>query len=110
MARNLKKDYLKKLINTKTPNGFKFDLANYVYNPSYDHEYPSFRKQIAEDEIGYVFEEVSYCKHYDGSGEYLRTQYSVPKEDGEWHVVKSLSKEVIATSNRFNLNTLISFC
>ena len=110
MARNLKRDYIKKLINTVTPNGYKFDLANYLYNPSYDHDYPTFRKTIAEDETTTTYEEVGYFKFYDGTGEYERRTYTMPKEDGDWHVAKSFKKEVLASANRFNLNTLISYC
>ena len=110
MARNLKPSYLRKLIDTKTPNGYKFDLANYVYNPSCEHEYPTFRKMISEDETSETFEEVGYYKHYDGTGEYIRRKYSIPKEDGSWHITKRISETVIATANRFSINALVSYC
>ena len=29
MARNLKKDYIKKILSMEAPNGYKFDIANY---------------------------------------------------------------------------------
>lgn len=33
-------DYISKLIKTVAPNGYKFDVANYLYNPACDCEYP----------------------------------------------------------------------
>ena len=41
---------LKKLSEITTNNGFKIDLANYIYNPSYDYDYPSLVKQTGETE------------------------------------------------------------
>lgn len=110
MARNFKREYLKKLIETKTPNGYKFDLLNYLHNPSYEHDYPTFRKVIAEDETSTTFEQIGYFKFYNGTGEYQRKVYTAPKEDGDWHIVKTVSEEVIASADRFNLKTLISYC
>ena len=110
MAKNLDRNYIKKLISTKTPNNFKFDLANYLYNPHYEHQYPTFKKVLEERETETIFEEVLYFKHYDGTGEYIRKTYAEPKEKGNWHIIKTLKEEVIETSNRFNLTKLVSFC
>ena len=34
MARNLKPEYINKIRKLEVPNGYKFDIANYLYNPS----------------------------------------------------------------------------
>ena len=112
MSRNLKKDYLMKLIKTETKNGYKFDLANYLHNPSRDHEYPAFRKVLAEDDSTLTVREVLYFKRYDGTGTYeAHTMTFAKAEDcNGWNIAKNVVREVLAAGNRFNLNTLISFC
>lgn len=50
MARNLKPEYINKIRKLEAPNGYKFDIANYLYNPAYGNEYPAFQKVIAETE------------------------------------------------------------
>ena len=50
MAKNVKPEYLRKLLAIDK-NGYKFDIANYLYNPAYGYEYPRFKKKIAEDEL-----------------------------------------------------------
>lgn len=110
MSRNMKPDYLKKLLHTETPNGYKFDIANYLHNPSYDCEYPAFHKTVSEDETTRTICRVYYFKYYNGTGEYIREVFSVPTSKGGWAVTRSVSKEILETSNRFNLNKLISFC
>ena len=109
MKRNFKKDYLKKLINTTTPNGYKFDLANYLHNPAYGYDYPRFSKTLEEGDEFDVRRDVLYFKHYDGTGEYIAETYKVPKGEG-WHVLTEMKEEILEESNRFNLTKLISFC
>lgn len=48
MSRNRKPEYIKKILAIEAPNGYKFDIANYLYNPSYNNDYPAFQKKIAE--------------------------------------------------------------
>ena len=109
MKRNFKKDYLKKLIDTTTANGYKFDLVNYLHNPAFGYDYPRFTKVLSEDEETTTCRDVAYHKHYNGTGEYVAVTYKVPKGDG-WHVLHEMKEEVLMEGNRFNLNTLISFC
>ena len=109
MARNTDRAYLLKLLKTETPNNYKFDILNYLHNPAYGYDYPRFRKTLSETEDTVTVREVVYFKHYDGTGEYEAIVIESPKADG-WHVVKELSREVLATGNRFNLKTLLSFC
>jgi len=112
MARNLKMDYLKKLMGTTTPNGYEFDLANYVHNPSYDHEYPSFRKTLFEDDEALTVREVFYLKHYNGTGEYVAKTMDYKKSEacGGWNVAKNVRTEYLGEGNRFSLKTLVSYC
>ena len=110
MSRNLKVAYIRKLAETEAPNGYKFDIENYIYNPSYSYDYPSFKTIIAEDETTETIRRVYYFKHYDGTGEYLAETYKLMKNGGKWQVAKETHTETLENSNRFNLNKLLSFC
>lgn len=111
MARNLKPAHLKKLIETEAPNGYKFDLANYVYNPSYAYDYPSFQKAIAEDEKSVTYNRIYYFKYHGGNGEYISETFTSPKksQDGNPWVISSNRKEtVLEKADRFSLKKLLS--
>lgn len=111
MARNRKPEYILKLLRTVAPNGYKFDVANYLHNPNYDHDYPSFRKVIADDGERITYRSVFYIKHYDGTGHYEAQVYSAPKEEANgWIVVRDLATTRLEEAPRFNLNKLLSFC
>lgn len=107
MSRNLKVENLKKLSAIKTTNGYKIDIANYVYNPSFEHEYPQLKKIINETETDRYYKTVSYFKHYNGTGEYITETYSAKKSDNAWSITKDNKKEVIENNDRFNLKKLI---
>ena len=108
MARNLKPDYINRIRKTPVPAGYKFDIANYLYNPSYDCDYPAFLAVIAEDENTQTVRRIQYFKHYDGSGEYQEVIFSRPKTPG-WAVTHQRSEKVLGTGSRFSLKTLISY-
>ena len=110
MARNRTPEYINRLRKTEAPNGFKFDIANYLYNPSLEHEYPHFTKKIAEDTDTETYKSVYYMKYYDGSGEYLAQTYTRIKNGEKWQVVKNVSEKSLEKANRFNLNKLLTFC
>jgi hypothetical protein len=109
MSRNLKSENLKKLSQVKTSNGFKIDLANYMYNPSYDHEYPSLVKLTSETETEKQYMRVYYFKYYGGTGEYLIETYSSKKNDDEnpWSITTNRKEIKLEENNRFNLKHLI---
>lgn len=111
MARNTKKEYLLKLLKMEK-NGYKFDIANYLHNPSYDHDYPSFRKTIAEDDETMTVNEIMYFKHWNGEGEYtsVTSTYTKAEAVGSWNIAHKVERKVLGTGNRFNLNTLLSYC
>lgn len=104
MSRNLKKEYLNKLIKINV-NGYKVDMENFIYNPSLTYEYPHLIKIISETETEYHYKSIGYMKYYDGSGEYLIREYNVPKGDG-WHVTTNNTKRSIEKSKRFSLKRL----
>lgn len=108
MARNRDPKYIKKLLQTEAPNGYKFDIANYLYNPSYDSEYPAFHKVIAEDENTQTIRRYYYFKYYNGTGEYIVDTYQRPKTDG-WAVTKQRESIVLEAANRFSVKKLLSF-
>lgn len=110
MARNMKKDYILKIMKMEVPNGYKFDIANYLHNPSYSYDYPSFRKVIAEDEETLTVRRVYYFKHYDGKGEYIEEFFKEIKNGDSWQFVKEHKENILEKSNRFNINKLITFC
>ena len=47
MSRNLKPEYINKIRAIEAPNGYKFDIANYLYNPSFDKSYVNFVANFA---------------------------------------------------------------
>lgn len=112
MGRNMNKSYIEKLMNTVTPNGYKFDLLDYVCNPSLDYDYPNFGKILEQREDGDVIRTVRYFKHYNGGGHYEAVETFVPKPVGDnpWVITRELSCEHLSDAPRFNLKTLLSYC
>lgn len=110
MKRNLKKDYIIKLVKTEAPNGYKFDIANYLHNPSYSHDYPAFIKVIDEDEETQTIRRVYYFKYYNGTGEYREETYTLKKNGETWQLVRTQAEKMLEESARFNLKKLLTFC
>lgn len=106
MARNRSVAYINKIRGINAPNGYTFDIANYLYNPAFDCEYPAFHKVIAEDEHTQTVSRVYYFKYYDGSGEYIQDIFQRPKSEG-WAVTRQRESKVLEKSNRFNINKLL---
>ncbi len=98
MARNLKRDYIKKILSLEAPNGYKFDIENYLYNPAFGNYYPAFHKVIAETDTTVTIRRVYYMKHYNGTGEYIAETFTRQK-DGD-----------LETANRYNVKKLLTFC
>ena len=110
MARNLKPEYINKIRKLEAPNGYKFDIANYLYNPAYGNDYPAFFKVIAETKTEQTIRRVYYFKHYDGSGEYIAEIFTRRKDGDAWQVVKSRKEKVLETAGRYNVKKLLTFC
>lgn len=110
MSRNLKPDYINKIRKIQAPNGYRFDIANYVKNPSHDYEYPSFVKTIGESDEKALIKRIFYFKHYDGSGEYRSEVYTIKKNGETWQIASDREEKVLEHSNRFNINRLLNFC
>ena len=110
MARNLKFEYINRIRKIEAPNGYKFDIANYLYNPAYGYDYPAFVKMIDETETTQTFRRVYYFKYWDGTGEYKAEEYTREKDGGDWQVVKNHTETVLEQSNRYNVNKLLTFC
>jgi hypothetical protein len=108
MARNLKRDYLKKLLGIETRNGYKIDINNYIYNPSHHHEYPGLIKTTGETETTITKTRFYYMKYWDGTGEYIKETYTGDKNGDTWQILTDRTEEKIEASNRFNLNKLIA--
>jgi|GEM_PF-2597970 len=108
MARNLKRENLKKLQAIKTSNGFKIDLANYMYNPSSSHEYPNLIKITSQTETEKFITSVQYFKHYNGTGEYIMQTYSHKIDpNNSWSIANNSKQTELESSNRFSLKHLI---
>lgn len=107
MARNRKPEYLKKLVNIQTANGYKVDIANYLCNPSLDNEYPGLRKVLEEDDEHITVSQVFYFKYYNGTGDYIVKTWTAPKDGSTWQIVNVTEKKTVKSSNRFSLNELI---
>ena len=110
MSRNMKPEYIRKLIKLEAPNGYKFDIANYLHNPSYSYDHPSFTKRIAEDDTTFTVRRVYFFKNYQGNGEYTEEICTFSKANGEtgWKIAKSIEERILEASNRFNLNRLLA--
>ena len=107
MARNLKPANLKKLSQIQTANGFKVDLANYMYNPSYDHDYPAFIKLTSKTETEKFYTRLYYFKYYDGTGKYFMETYSSQIDhSNSWSIAKNTIQTELEESNRFSLKKL----
>ena len=83
MSRNRTLAYINRFRKMEAPNGYKFDIANYLYNPSMDNEYPAFH--IAET-------------------------FTREKNGDAWQVVTNRTQKVLERSNRYNVKKLLSFC
>jgi len=108
MARNLKPANLKKLSQIITSNGFKVDLPNYMYNPSYDHEYPNLILLTHETTTERFYTAVKYFKRYNGTGYYSTETYShIIDPSNSWSIANSLKEVELEESNRFSMKRLI---
>ena len=110
MSRNRTPAYINRFRKMEAPNGYKFDIANYLYNPSMDNEYPAFKKLIHETDNAQTFRRVYYFKYYNGNGEYIAETFTRKKNGDEWQVVTNRSEKVLERSNRYNVKKLLSFC
>ena len=110
MARNLKPEYINKIRKLEAPNGYTFDIANYLYNPAYGNEYPAFMKVIEETETEQTIRRVYYFKHYNGSGEYIAETFTRKKNEDGWQIVKGRREEVLEVASRYNVKKLLQFC
>ena len=110
MARNRTPEYINRIRKLEAPNGFKFDIANYLYNPDLTHDYPNFIKKISEDENTETYKSIHFMKYYNGTGEYFAQFYTRTKNGGTWQVVKNVQTVSLEKSDRFNIKKLLSFC
>lgn len=107
MARNLKRENLKKLAGIETKNGYKVALASYVYNPHLMYNYPALYKVVDEDEKSRTIRQVYYFKYYDGTGEYITETHTEPKDSSDtFYVIKDKAEKTLEASNRFSLKRL----
>ena len=110
MSRNRTPEYINRIRKIEAPNGYKFDIANYIYNPSLDNEYPAFIKMISETEETQTFRRVYYFKYWNGTGEYLEETFTRKKNGESWQIVSGRTEKSLEKANRFNVNKLLSFC
>ena len=107
MSRNLKREYIKKLIEIKTQNGYKIDINNYIYNPAWDNEYPALKKIISETPEKITISTIYYMRYYDGTAEYKQRIYEAPNNNDTWNIVNTVSEKVLEPGTRFSLNKLV---
>lgn len=110
MARNLKPEYINKMRRLEAPNGYEFDIANYLYNPAYGNDYPAFQKVVSETETEETIRRVYYFKHYDGSGEYMEEIFTRQKNGNMWQVAGHRTERTLEAANRYNVKKLLQFC
>ena len=106
MKRNLKPAYIKKLMEIKTGNGYKVDIANYFYNPTIGHEYPALIKLIEETP-----EKRTFCRYYffklEKGGAIYKEVYTIPNNNETHNISHQTSDDLIKRVDRFNINDLI---
>lgn len=107
MARNLKKDYIKKLLGIETANGYKIDINNYIYNPIVSYDYPTLKKVIEETPEKITYSKIYYMKYWDGTSDYKQEIYEAPKTEETWVVCDLVVDRVLEPGTRFSLNKLI---
>ncbi len=110
MARNVKRDYIKKILSLEVPNGYRFDIENYLHNPAFKNDYPAFQKVIAETDTVVTVRRVYYMKYYGGTGEYIAETFTYQKDGEAWQVVKNRQEVVLETASRYNVKKLLTFC
>lgn len=113
MSRNRAAAYINKIRAIKAPNGYKFDIANYLYNNYFynsasGYDYPAFVKMINETETRQTFRRVYYIKYWDGTGEYKAEEYIRGKNCRDWQVTKKCT--TLEQSNRYSIKKLLTFC
>ena len=113
---NSKIEKAEKYCKIKAPNGYIFDIANYLYNPSHGNEYPSFIKTIADTDEKTTYKKVYFFRYYDGSaGVYVET-YSPLKNGEMWQVINrnpDYSEKIVERlpkGTRFNVKLLFKYC
>lgn len=107
MARNRKPEYIKKLLQINTKNGYKVDISNYLYNPSLDNEYPALRKVVEETPEKITFSHVYFMKYWDGTADYKVKTYTAPNNNDTWNIVDVVEERKLKEAKRFSLNELV---
>lgn len=107
MARNRKPEYLKKLLQIKTANGYKVDISNYLYNPAIDNDYPALRKVVEETPEKITFSQVYFMKYWDGRADYRVKTYTAPNNSDTWHIVDVVEEKTLKEAKRFSLTELV---
>lgn len=110
MSRNRTVAYINKIRAIEAPNGYKFDIANYLYNSSCGYDYPSFYKVIESNETTEIVRRVYFFKHYDGNGEYIAETYKRNKNGNGWQITTDSTEKILEQSNRYNVKKLLTFC
>lgn len=100
----------------EAPNGYVFDINNYLYNPAHGSEYPAFIKTIAETDEKTTYKKVYFFRYFDHSaGIYVET-YSRLKNGEMWQVINrnpDYSEKIVERlpiGTRFNVKLLFKYC
>lgn len=100
----------------KAPNGYIFNINNYIYNPSHGNEYPSFIKVIADTDEKTTYKKVYFFRYYDRSAGIYVTTYSRLKNGEMWQVINRNPDysgkivERLPAGTRFNVKLLFKYC
>lgn len=114
MAKSI--EQAKRYAKIEAPNGYKFDLQNYLYNPARDNEYPAFYKVIADDEEKITIRKVYFFRYYDKSAAVYVETYSRMKNGGQWQVVNrnpGYSEKIVEqlpAGTRYSPKLLFPYC
>ena len=112
----IKIEQAKKYAKIEAPNGYKFDVSNFLYNPSFGNEYPAFYKAIQEDGDRVKYRRVYYFKHYDKTASICVETFYRVKNGDQWQIVNrngaytEETVECIPDGVRFNPKMLFKYC
>lgn len=111
MARNRSVKYIRNLFKIETKNGYKVDVQNYLYNPSYSYEYPNLFKILEETEEYQIVKKVRFFKTYYKSCYYEVETYTMPKsKESSWGIAQNVKAiQFDLESQRFSMPKLIAF-
>lgn len=98
-------------------NGFRLDIASYLYGFRFGDEYPKMNRITYNADGVATLEEIGFFKHYDRSAEYYYKIHTFTPEESKqlknnetFCYCDSSSEKTITPATRFNFNDILNLC